>query len=205
MHMSLLITLEGIDGSGKSTLARDLNAALTQAGHKVVLTKEPGATSLGRTIREKLDAGNIDPKAEFLLFGADRAQHFTELVLPSLADGKIVLSDRMADSSLAYQGYGRGLDKDMIQRVSTWTMQGRMPDVTFFVDVAIDVALERIARTRETKTSFEQEQVDFWQRVRDGYKEIFQTRDNVITLDGSKPPEQVLADAMAALKHYLAA
>ncbi len=201
--MSILVTFEGIDGSGKSTLARDLFAALQAAGHDVVLTKEPGGTELGRTIREKLDAGNIDPKAEFLLFAADRAQHFSELVLPALAAGKIVLSDRMADSSLAYQGYGRGLSKNMIARVNTWAMQERMPDVTFFVDVAIDVALERITRTRATKTTFEEEQIDFWQRVRDGYSQIFSTRDNVITVDGSLPPAQVLENALAALQKFL--
>ena len=96
-----------------------------------------------------------------------------------------------------------GLDKEMIAQVNAWAMQGRTPDVTFFVDVEIDVALERIARTRETKTSFEQEEIAFWQRVCDGYKEIFAARDNVFTIAGSKLPEQVLQDALTVLQEKI--
>src|SRR3990172_1551765 len=121
----LLITLEGIDGSGKSTLANAIVTALTTLGKHVVLTKEPGGTALRTELRAILQTQKnpVCDKAEFLLFAADRSQHFKELIVPALEQGQIVISDRMADSSLAYQGFGRGLDKEMISSINRWAMQ----------------------------------------------------------------------------------
>src|SRR3972149_5899470 len=124
----MLITLEGIDGSGKSTLAKKMADTL----HNVVLTKEPGGSALGKKLREilQMQPVPITPIAEFLLFAADRAQHFDEVVIPALEQNKIVISDRMADSSLVYQGYGRGINMENIKLVNKWVMQDITPDIT---------------------------------------------------------------------------
>ncbi len=185
----LLITLEGIDGSGKSTLAKYLVDALSKLGKQVILTKEPGGTALGKELRAILQTQKnpVCDKAEFLLFAADRAQHFKELVVPALERGQLVISDRMADSSLAYQGFGRGLDRDMIKSINRWAMQDITPDLTIFLRLAPALALERTLGRREAPTAFEQEKLEFWQRVADGYETIFAGRKNVVTLDATQP------------------
>src|SRR3990172_425114 len=155
----LLITLEGIDGSGKSTLVKAIVTALTALGKPVVLTKEPGGTALGKELRAILQTQKnpVCNKAEFLLFAADRAQHFKQLIVPALEQGQIVISDRMADSSLAYQGYGRGIDRNMITTINSWAMQGIVPDLTIFLRLTPAKALERAQGRREAPTAFEQE------------------------------------------------
>lgn len=196
-----LITFEGIDGSGKSTLARSINQALRDAGRDVVLTKEPGGTSLGQELRRILQTQEekVYQISEFLLFAADRGQHFQTLVIPTLMRGGIVLSDRMADSSVAYQGYGRGIDIDMIKRVNAWVMQGIVPDLTVFVDVEPAVAFERISARGQDLTAFEKEKTDFWHRVRAGYTTLYQGRNDVLVLDGTRSPEHLVQEVMARL------
>ena len=187
LKKGILISVEGIDGSGKSTLAKNLAALLTSQGLPVLLTKEPGGTHLGLQLRKLLQEKTvaIDPVAEFLLFAADRAQHFQELVLPALQKNMIVISDRMADSSLAYQGYGRGIDQKAIAFVNAWAMQQRAPDLTLFCTVSIAAATDRLKKRNETLTSFEKEDVPFMERVLHGFNEIIKTRDNVLKLDGN--------------------
>jgi dTMP kinase len=187
LKKGILISVEGIDGSGKSTLAKNLVSLLEAQGFSVLLTKEPGGTHLGLQLRKLLQEKTIaiDPVAEFLLFAADRAQHFHEIVLPALQKNMIVVSDRMADSSLAYQGYGRGLDHHAITFVNNWAMQQRMPDLTIFCDISIPAATQRLKKRNETLTSFEKEEVAFRERVIHGFKEIIKTRKNVIQLDST--------------------
>jgi len=187
MKKGFLISVEGIDGSGKSTLARNLYQLLLKHTQNVLLTKEPGATPLGLALREILHTQKalVCDKAEFLLFAADRAQHFATVVQPALDQGTLVVSDRMHDSSLAYQGFGRGLDKTIISTVSKWAMNERMPDLTMYVTIDIKTAFERLHASRAELTSFEQEKIDFWQRVQSGFATIFANRENVITLDGT--------------------
>lgn len=187
LKKGILITVEGIDGSGKSTLAKNLAALLAAQGLPVLLTKEPGGTHLGLQLRTLLQEKTvpIDPVAEFLLFAADRAQHFQELVLPALHKNMIVISDRMADSSLAYQGYGRGLDQKAITFINEWAMQQRKPDLTLFCDISIIAAADRLKKRNEALTSFEKEDIAFMERVLHGFNEIFKTRNNVLTFDGT--------------------
>ncbi len=187
MKKGFLISVEGIDGSGKSTLARNLYQLLLKHTQNVLLTKEPGATPLGLALREILHTQKafVCDKAEFLLFAADRAQHFATVVQPALDQGTLVVSDRMHDSSLAYQGFGRGLDKTIISTVSKWAMNERTPDLTIYVTIDIKTAFERLRASRAELTSFEQEKIDFWQRVQSGFATIFANRENVITLDGT--------------------
>ena len=125
------------------------------------------------------------------MFAADRAQHFEQVVIPALEAGKVVLSDRMSDSSVAYQGYGRGLDVDMIKQVNAWAMKNITPDLIFFIKLDFQTALQRIMLRGGTLTSFETEQELFWKRVNNGFTNIFKDRTNVVELDGKKTLEEL--------------
>jgi dTMP kinase len=142
--------------------------------------------------------------AEYLLFAADRAQHFHEMIIPELKAGTIIIADRLADSSLAYQGYGRGLDHGMIKTINTWAMNGIAPDLTFYLRVDPMIALNRVRRRQEELTSFEQEALAFWQRVTKGYEEIFAARTNVTIIDGTLPPHTLDELALSVLLPMIA-
>jgi dTMP kinase len=169
----ILIAIEGIDGSGKSTFARHLEDALHKTYAKVKLTKEPGDTEVGKKIREMVQRQNepLDAKTEFLLFAADRAEHFSKVIQPLLEKNYIIISDRLADSSLAYQGYGKELDKEMIKSINTWAMNGIKPDLTIFLKVHEKIALERIQKRNEAITAFEKE--PFLKKVAQGFEKIY--------------------------------
>lgn len=198
-----LVTLEGIDGSGKSTLApliaRGLSTQVSTAQvPEVVLTKEPGGCSLGTHMRNMLNNRPIAlcSQAEFLLFAADRAQHFAEIVIPALAREAIVISDRMADSSVVYQGYGRGLDIDLIKTVNRFAMQGYEPQLTFFVQLPVEVALARVSGRCEELTAFEREKRDFMETVASGYQKHFAGLSRVVLLDGCLEPSRLVDTAV---------
>ncbi len=205
MQHGRLITIEGIDGSGKSSVAQGLVKCLEERGRTVLLTKEPGGTELGSTLRTILHTqkDRVGDVAEFLLFAADRAQHFEQIIIPALTQGTVVISDRMADSSLAYQGYGRGIDRDMIKRVNAWAMQQIEPDIVLYLRVDPAQACKRVRARHQALTSFEREGVDFWQRVSSGYEEIFAARQNVITLDARLPLAAVCKQACDSVVEYL--
>ncbi len=189
LQKGILIAIEGIDGSGKSTLAASLAHSLANENLSTLLTKEPGGTSLGNQLRAILQNQSVplDPKAEFLLFAADRAQHFKEIVIPNLHAKKIIISDRMADSSLVYQGYGRGLDIAMIKTVNAWAMGNIEPDLVIYLKIDSEHALQRLQQRKEGLSTFEQDRINFTQKLIAGYAAIFKERSNVISLDGSLP------------------
>ena len=197
----LLVTLEGIDGTGKSTLAHNLQSRLRDEHLDVVLTREPGATTLGKKLRTILHEEKecISDESEYLLFAADRAQHFQEIVIPALEAGKIVLSDRMADSSIAYQGYGRNLDIPVLQTINKWAMHGIVPHLTLYLELPMDTAIKRFTKRAGAPTSFEKEAQEFWKRVLNGYEEIFKTRDDVVRLDATQPPDALAELAVLAI------
>lgn len=205
LHKGYLITIEGIDGSGKSTLAQTCAQTLQEKGYPVVFTKEPGATLLGKQLRTLVQEKQVPicPLAEYLLFAADRAQHFNQIVMPALEKKMIVISDRMADSSLAYQGYGRGLNKDHIQQVNQWCMNNIVPDLTLYVRIPLTTAIERIKARNQALTSFEKEKQDFTQRVMDGFETIMKGRSNSTILDGRKSPEQLAADGLHTIMELI--
>jgi dTMP kinase len=197
-----LISIEGIDGSGKSLLAKNLYETLLKQNKKVILTKEPGGTPFGQSLREILHYSKekICSTSEYLLFAADRAQHLEQVLKPALEDGNIIISDRMGEASLAYQGYGRGLDKEMIKSINKWALQGLEPDLFLYIQIDANTALQRVCKRNEALTSFEKEKMDFWDKVIKGYEEIFRNKENVIKLDGRLSPEEICKKAMEEME-----
>jgi len=174
--VGLFITFEGPEGSGKSTQAQRLYQRLIVAGQSAVLTKEPGGTLLGEGIRDILlhDPDlSVAPEADVLLFAADRAQHVSELVRPHLEQGFVVICDRFTDSTLAYQGWGYGLDIEQLKAVNAFATGGLTPDLTVLLDLPVEAGLARKGTARWDR--FEnQENVAFHERVRTGYLELAQ-------------------------------
>jgi len=166
----LFITLEGGDGSGKSTQSARLTGWLTDAGHAVVVTREPGGTSLGLELRDIVlhRRGEIAPRAEALLYAADRAHHIATVVRPALERGDIVVQDRYIDSSVAYQGAGRVLDGGEVRDISLWAAEGLLPDLTVLLDLPESDGRDRMA-TRTKYDRLEAEAGEFHGRVRAGY------------------------------------
>ncbi|PWB57635.1 MAG: dTMP kinase [Nitrosomonadales bacterium] len=162
------ITLEGIDGAGKSTHLAWLADTLTQRGLEVVVTREPGGTPLGETLRGLLLNHAMHLETEALLMFASRREHLAQVILPALEAGKWVISDRFTDASFAYQGGGRGIDEARLRILEEWVQQGLQPDLTLLFDVPLEVARQRLSASA-TLDRFEQEQQDFFQRVRQAY------------------------------------
>lgn len=177
----MFITFEGGEGSGKTTQIERLRDYFNSLGKEVILTREPGSTRIGRDIRKiLLHVDNVDlkPKAELLLYLADRAQHFSELIIPSLEAGKVVISDRCYDSTVAYQSYGRGMDKGELDALNDYVMSGVTPDLTFYLDVDPVEGIRRATRRNgddditEAEGRFEAEHMSFHMKVRQGYLDI---------------------------------
>ncbi len=187
------ITFEGIDGSGKSTQLRMLANELRIRGFNVLPTCEPGGTPLGRRLREAFleTEETVAPLAELLLFAADRAQHVNFLVKPAIAEGKIVVSDRFADATFAYQGAGRGFSESMVNQVIELATGGLKPDLTLFFDLPVTTALARTNSRNdsgEQKNRMDKEDANFYERVRQSYLQIAATepeRFRVIDANGS--------------------
>ena len=192
--MPLFITFEGGEGSGKSVQAKALYRKLSRLAIPAVLTHEPGVTSLGKKVARWLKWGqdiDISPMAELLLFNVSRAQLVTEVVRPNLKSGKVVISDRYADSTTAYQSYGRGLDLVTVKAVNNAAVQGLSPDLTVLLDIPVEVGL---ARKRGKKPDrFEQEDIAFHQRVREGYLKLAAADDpeRWLVVDASQPKEKI--------------
>lgn len=193
----MFITFEGIDGAGKSTHVALLAEWLCSQQQTVRVLREPGATPLSEAIRTVLlDVGQqVDPLAELFLFCAARRQLVEEVIRPALGRGEIVLSDRFADSTVAYQGYGRGLDLSMVQQVIAYAIGDAVPDLTFILDVDVSTALARRGERRSTMTDrMEGASLAFFERVRHGYRTIAeQEPQRIILLDGTQPIEQLQA------------
>ncbi len=179
MSRGLLITFEGMDGSGKTTQMRRLTQRLRAAGRTVLETVEPGGTAIGREIRRiLLDARNqeLSPSAELLLYFASRAQNVDELILPALASGQIVVADRFTDSSLAYQGCGRGLGTDTVLALDRVACRGLKPDLTILIDIDVETSLARAhARNKArsaSETRMDEQSVEFHRKVYDAYQAL---------------------------------
>ena len=187
----MFITFEGIDGSGKSTQILLLRKYLVNNGHKVVTLREPGGTELSEHIRgvllnKKLEVSDV---SELLLFQAARADLVERIVKPMLEEGRIILSDRFFDSTTAYQGYGRGLDLEIVKKSNQIGSQGVYPNITFYLKLERNVAQER--RTNEEQDRMELSGDEFYNRVIDGYEKLAETEDRFITLDASKGIKEI--------------
>lgn len=190
----LFITFEGGEGSGKTTQLKTLLAHLRSAGRDVVETRDPGGTPIGKQIRELLlDRENAEmaPAAELLLYEASRAQLVYEVIRPALSRGRIVLCDRFTDSTVAYQGYGRGLDLALIGRLNALATEGLRPDLTFLLDLdpaaGLARATQRVTERQERHDRIEVEVLAFHRRVRSGYQAIAAAEsERVIVLDASR-------------------
>lgn len=165
----LLITFEGGEGSGKTTQARLLAQRLEAAGHPVTLTREPAGTEVGRLAWEGIAQGGLDPYTELFLFLAARSDHTARVIAPALEAGRIVVCDRFADSTVAYQGYGRGLDPRLLQRLNRLATQGIRPDLIFLLDLPVEEGLARQGKAGNDRDAIGRETVAFHERVREGY------------------------------------
>ncbi|MCW7753662.1 dTMP kinase [Desulfobotulus sp. H1] len=201
----MLITLCGGEGAGKSTQVRRLSEKLEQKGYRVVVTREPGGTAIGRKIRALLlDPANraMVADTELFLYAADRAQHLAEVVRPALKEGKIVISDRFADSTTVYQGVARGLDPERIQRVHELVLQGLLPDITFLLDLLPEEGLSRALSQANQGTRsldemrFEQESLDFHRRIRQGFLALAAKETNRFCCLDAMQPQETLTDTM---------
>ena len=176
MSRGLLISFEGPDGAGKSTVLEHVATGLKEQGYQILITREPGGVPISEKIRDViLDPRNtaMDKKTELLLYIASRRQHLTERVLPALAAGKIVLMDRFIDSSVAYQGFGRGLDVADIEWLNQFATDGLEPDLTLYFDLEVEEGLARISKSKERSADrLDQESIAWHKRVRQGYLSI---------------------------------
>ena len=201
----LFITFEGGDGTGKSTQVRLLTEWLAEQGRAVVTTREPGGTEVGTALREIVlhHRGEVDPRAEALLYAADRAQHIGTLVRPALERGDVVVQDRYIDSSVAYQGAGRVLDAAEIKRISLWATGDLVPDLTVLLDLPGDVARARLAKEQKTFDRLENEHDDFHERVRAGFLQLAADEpDRFLVVDATQEIDQiahVIRDRVGAL------
>lgn len=209
MKTGLLISFEGPDGAGKTSVLEALVPLLKEKiGDKIVTTREPGGIAISEKIREViLDVShtNMDDKTELLLYIAARRQHLVEKVLPALKAGKLVLVDRFIDSSVAYQGYGRGLDISAINWLNAYATDGHNPDLTLYFDVPSEIGLDRISKNADREVNrLDLEALSMHQKVRSGYLEIAeQEKDRVVTIDASQSLEEVIADAYQVILSVL--
>lgn len=199
----LFLVVEGPDGAGKTTQIERLAAFLTEAGSPPIVTREPGGTPIGAAIRDVLldpTHTGMAPEAEALLYAADRAQHVHELIAPALDAGRVVISDRYLDSSLAYQGLARGLGVERILEISTWATGGLLPDLVVLLDTSTE-----LARTRATGTDrLEREPSAFHRRVAEAYWALARTYAHRFAIvDGTLPPDEVAARVRARVEPLL--
>lgn len=199
----MFITFEGADGCGKTTQLNLLKDYLENKGLDVVLTREPGGKGLGEHIRKILLTydGPVSDRCEYFLFLADRAQNIDIIVKPAIAQGKIVLCDRHTDSTVAYQGYGRGLDIDEINKLNNLATDGKKPDLTFVFDVDIETSMRRVGKEKDRMESSGK---DFFNRVRQGYLKLAKLEPNRIkVVDSTKSIEEVHQKVIEIIEQYI--
>jgi dTMP kinase len=203
------ITFEGIDGSGKSTQLRMVAGDLRQRGVDVITTHEPGGTPLGRRLREAFleTEETVAPIAELLLFAADRAQHVEFLIRPALSEGRIVISDRYADATFAYQGAGRGFPEASVNQIIELATGGLKPDLTLFFDISVEHALQRMSlrhQTGERRNRMDAETGEFYSSVRKAYLKIAEAEpQRFIILDANGSVDETHAMVLKRITEFL--
>lgn len=203
MKKGLFITFEGADGCGKTTQMKLLADYLKSQGLEVVLTREPGGKGLGEKVREILlnYDGEVSDRCESFLFLADRAQNIDIIVNPAVEQGKIVLCDRHIDSTVAYQGYGRGLDLDRIKMLNNLATNGKKPDLTIVFDIDVETSMKRVG---SEKDRMESAGIEFHNKVRNGYLEIAKEEpDRIKVVDACKTIEEVFEEVKEIIKNIM--
>ncbi|HDY70643.1 MAG TPA: dTMP kinase [Nitrospirae bacterium] len=202
----LFVTFEGIEGSGKTTIAKRISEHLNGEGHNAILTREPGGTEIGREIRRLLldpENSGIHPVTELLLYFADRSEHVRKVISPALKRGDIIICDRFSDSTLAYQGFGRGIDIDMLNDLDRIARDGVKPDLTFVLDLDVRTGLGRNVLINKSDR-FEMEEIAFHERVRNGYLRIAeQEPDRIRVIDALQPLDSVWEEIRVIIESYL--
>ena len=202
----MFISFEGIDGVGKSTQIRLAEEYLRGLGRDVLTTFEPGGTELGQEIRNLLlhRKGDVAPRSEALLYAADRAHHVATKIRPALAEGKIVITDRYLDSSVAYQGAGRQLSADEVRNISVWAVDGLLPDLTILLDLDAAKAAERRETTGQEADRLEREKLDFFEAVRSEFLKLAAAEPNrFLVVDAEQTPEEIFEKILAKLNQLL--
>ena len=203
MNRGLFITFEGVDGCGKSTQIELLSKYLKENNFEVVITREPGGKGLGEKLREILlnYDGEVSDRCESFLFLADRAQNIDTIVNPAVNSGKIVLCDRHTDSTVAYQGYGRGLDIDTINHLNNLATNNKKPDLTFIFDIDTETSMKRVGKNQDR---MESAGIEFQNRVRKGYLELAQIEsERVKVIDATKTIEEIHEEVLEIIKKIL--
>jgi dTMP kinase len=202
--MSYLITLEGVEGSGKSTLIQYLKDFIESIGKKVIVTREPGGIEISEQIRSViLDTKNtkMDGRTEALLYAAARRQHLVERIIPALEEGNVVLCDRFIDSSLAYQGYARGLGIDEVLSINEFAIGSFMPNLTLYLDLDPQIGLSRINKNKGREVNrLDLEEIGFHLKVREGYEEIIKRfHDRIVRVNANQELDKVFSDTKETL------
>ncbi|HHU24147.1 MAG: dTMP kinase [Bacilli bacterium] len=202
----LFITIEGNDGSGKTTIINGIKKMLSEKGIDYIQTREPGGSEIAEKIRQViLDKNNdkMDSRTEALLYAASRRQHIVEVVLPALNAGKLVLCDRFVDSSLAYQGYARGIGIEEVYKMNQFATEGLLPDLTIYLNVSPQVGIKRKSAQKELDR-LEQEGISFHEKVFQGYQkvvEMFPKR--IVAIDGERDAQAVIDDTVVVVEGFL--
>lgn len=198
------ITIEGVEGAGKSTQVAFIKQRLEEQGKQVVMTREPGGTDISEQIRSLLLTPMANPMAidtELLLMFAGRAEHVEKVIRPALERGDWVICDRFTDASFAYQGGGRGVSRERIKALADWTLKGLTPDLTFLFDLSVELGLKRVIARKNGVDRFEQEKVDFFERIRQSYLESAELEPNRIkVIDSSQSIEHIQQQLTMHLK-----
>lgn len=203
MPKGLFITFEGADGCGKTTQIKLLDEYLKSRGFSTLLTREPGARGLGEKIREILlnYDGEVSPRCESFLFLADRAQHADCIIKPAVENGVIVLCDRHTDSTIAYQGYGRGVDIDELKKLNELAVNGLKPDLTFVFDIDVKTSMTRVGKEKDR---MESAGIEFFERVRRGYLEIAKKEpERAKVIDATQPVEKIHYEVLELIKNVI--
>ncbi len=201
----LFISFEGVDGSGKTTQVNMLREYCEKKGLEVVVTQEPGGTRIGEVIRDLLlstDSKDMHPLTEALLYAADRAQHVEEVIRPALLQGKVVISDRYIDSSLAYQGVARGLGLEGVRNLNEWATGGLYPDITFLIEIPYEEGLKRLPK--EGKDRLELQSRTFHYKVQEAYLtlgKLFSKR--IVVINGSQTPGIIHREVIQEVEQHL--
>jgi dTMP kinase len=208
LNKGIFITFEGPEGAGKTTVIAEIYKRLEQDGKKAILTREPGGIRISEKIRNIIldnEHQEMDGRTEALLYAAARRQHLVEKILPAMAEGNIVLCDRFVDSSLAYQGYARGLGMDEVMSINAFAIDNTMPDVTIYFDITPEEGLRRISKNDEREQNrLDNETLQFHHKVYEGYKLLLEKfPERIIRTDASKPLSEVTENVWKIISSQL--